>query len=148
MDESKIKKSAIKSSWPSLALLATLWVAPAHAADKPPPAQGTIGTGTFSCAKFGKYDTMPNNGTQMNMLVQWIWGFMSAYNARAAFAETFQEADAPNPVAPPDPASILQFVRTHCEKKPQSNVANATLDLITTLGGTVTSSIAFPASAG
>jgi len=105
------------------------------------PGVGTIGTGTFTCAKFGKYDSAPNNSGQMDLVVQWGWGFISAYNMRAAFSQTYQVDDAPNPVTPPDAAATLLFIRNHCEKNPQSNVMNAMLDLIGSLGGIVTSSI-------
>jgi hypothetical protein len=75
--------------------------------------------------------------------VQWAWGFISAYNIRAAFSATYQDDDAPNPVSPPDAASILSFIRKHCEKNPLSNVTTATLELIGTLGGMVSSSVTF-----
>ena len=145
MNKSKTGKTAMKSSGGIGALLIALCCASAQAADKP-PSPGTIGTGTFSCGKFAKYDASPNNSGQLGLVVQWTWGFMSAYNARAAFAAEFQEEDAPNPVSPPDAATVLDFIRKHCEKNPLSNVANATLDLITTMGGTVTSTISFPSS--
>lgn len=125
------------------AVLLVLCSAPTNGADKT-PGVGTIGTGTFSCGKFTKYDAARNNSDQMALVVQWAWGFISAYNTRAAFAATYQETDAPNPVTPPDANSILSFIRTHCEKNPLSNVATATLELIGTLGGTVTSFVTFP----
>jgi len=104
----------------------------------------TIGTGTFSCEKFIKYDAAPKNSDQMNLIVQWVWGFISAYNLRAAFSSTFQENDAPNSVSPPDSAATLLFIRTFCQKNPLSNVASATLDLIGASGGIVTSSVTLP----
>ena len=137
--------TAMKCYWRVAALLVALCSAPIQAAENP-PAIGSIGTGTFSCAKFAKYDAAANNGAQMDLVVQWAWGYMSAYNTRAAFAPTFQEEDAPSPVAPPDANSIRVYIRKFCEKNPQSNVTNATLDLIGALGGIVTSSVNFPAS--
>jgi hypothetical protein len=124
-------------------LLVVLFATPAQAADKTQGA-GMIGTGTFSCEKFGKYDSAPNNSGQMGLVVQWAWGFITAYNFRAAFSQTYQEDDAPNPVTPPDSAALLLFIRKHCEKNPQSNVASATLELIGALGGVVTSSVTMP----
>jgi hypothetical protein len=108
------------------------------------PGVATIGTGTFSCAKFNSYDTAPNNSNQMNLIVQWTWGFISAYNLRAAFSATFQEAEAPSPVSPPDAASTLQFIRKFCQRTPQGNLTTATLDLIAASGGIVTSSVQQP----
>lgn len=133
----------MKCYWKVAALLVVGFAAPAQAADNK-PAGGMIGTGTFTCAKFHKYDTTPNNAAQMDLVVQWAWGYMSSYNTRAAFAPTFQEVDAPNPISPPDAASIVTYIRKHCETNPQSNVANATLDFIGELGGMVTSSVAVP----
>jgi len=132
----------MKSYWAIAALLAS-GVASAGADDKA-ASVATIGTGTFSCAKFAKYDAEPNNTGQMNLIVQWAWGFISAYNLRAAFAATFQENDAPNPVSPLDAAATVTYIRNYCEKNPQSNVANATLGLISTAGGTVTSTVKLP----
>jgi hypothetical protein len=124
-------------------LLVVLFSAPTEAADKT-QSLGIIGTGTFSCEKFTKYDGARNSSAQMDLVVQWAWGFITAYNFRASFAATYQDDDAPNPVTPPEAASLLLFIRKHCEKSPQSNVATATLDLIGTLGGVVTSSITVP----
>ncbi|HEV8017976.1 MAG TPA: hypothetical protein VGP32_05395 [Steroidobacteraceae bacterium] len=128
--------------WAIATLLVVLCSAPTKAADKS-SGVGTIGTGTFSCEKFSKYDGAPNNSGQMGLVVQWAWGFISAYNIRAAFSATYQDDDAPNPVSPPDAASILSFIRKHCEKNPLSNVTTATLELIGTLGGMVSSSVTF-----
>jgi hypothetical protein len=132
----------MKGYWPIAALL-VLWTTSAKADDKTQTV-ATIGTGTFSCAKFIKYDSAPKNSDQMNLIVQWAWGFISAYNLRAAFSSTFQENDAPNSVSPPDSASTLLFIRTFCQKNPMSNVASATLDLIGASGGIVTSSVTLP----
>ena len=132
----------MKSYW-AIAALLVLCCTSTRADDK---AQGvaTIGTGTFSCAKFTKYDAAPNNSDQMNLIIQWAWGFISAYNLRAAFSATFQENDAPNSVTPPDATATLMFIRKFCQKNPQSNVTDATLDLIGTSGGVVTSSVTLP----
>ena len=126
----------------AVSLVVCVFSVPTLAVDKT-QGVGTIGTGTFSCEKFSKYDSAPNRSAQMNLIVQWAWGFISAYNTRAAFSPTFQETEASNPISPPDANSILLFIRKHCEKNPQSNVTNATLDLIGTLGGIVSSSITF-----
>jgi hypothetical protein len=140
MNGLRIGETAMKIYGAVAVLLVILFSAPTHADDKT-QSVGIIGTGTFSCEKFTKYDGAPNNSGQMGLVVQWAWGFITAYNFRAAFAATYQDDDAPNPVTPPDAASLLLFVRKYCEKSPQSNVATATLDLIGALGGVVTSSI-------
>jgi hypothetical protein len=123
--------------------LLVLWTASASADEK---TQGvaTKGTGTFSCAKFTRYDTATSNSEQMNLIVEWTWGFMSAYNLRAAFSEKFQQSEAPNPIALPEAPAVLSFIREFCQKNPQSNVANATLGLIGRSGGGVSSSVVLP----
>lgn len=140
----------MKNYWAITALLVLCSIA-ARGEDKTPTkteanAQGvaTIGTGTFSCAKFAQYDATPNNSAQMNLIVQWAWGFISAYNLRAAFSASYQENDAPSPVSPPDGASTLTFIRKFCEANPKSNLTTATLYLIGAGGGIVTSSVNLP----
>lgn len=113
-------------------------------ADDNTPGVAMIGTGTLSCVKFTKYDSAPNNSEQMNLIVQWAWGFISAYNLRAAFSAKFQEGDAPSPVSPRDAPSTLVFIRSYCQNNPKGNVAGATLALIGTSGGIVTSSVILP----
>jgi hypothetical protein len=139
-ERKKTGETAMKCYWAIAALLVVLCSEPTTATDKT-QGVGTIGTGTFSCGKFSKYDGAPNSSGQMDLVVQWAWGFISAYNTRAAFSATYQDDEAPNPISPPDAASVLLFIRKHCEKNPQSNVTNATLELIGTLGGIITSSI-------
>jgi hypothetical protein len=132
----------MKGYW-ALATLLVLCSASTRADDKT-PGVATIGTGTFTCAKFASYDAAPNNSGQMNLIVQWAWGFISAYNLRAAFSATFQQDEAPNSVSPPSASSTLQFIRDFCQKNPQSNVTSATLDLIGKTGGVVTSAVTLP----
>jgi hypothetical protein len=144
----------MKHYW-AIGVLLVLCCNPARADDKTQggatanadaKAQGvaTIGTGTFSCEKFSKYDSAPNNSAQMGLIVQWAWGFISAYNLRAAFSASYQENEAPSPVSPPDAAATLMFIRKFCAKNPQSNLTTATLDLIGAAGGIVTSSVELP----
>jgi hypothetical protein len=132
----------MKAYW-ALATLLFLSTTSARA-DEKSPGVATIGTGTFSCAKFTKYDTTPNNTDQMNLVVQWAWGFMSAYNLRAAFSDKFQENEAPSSISPPDATATLLFIREFCQKNPRSNVTSATLGLIGKSGGVVTSSVILP----
>ena len=116
----------------------------ATGADEKTQGVATIGTGTFTCAKFATYDAAPNNSGQMNLIVQWTWGFISAYNLRAAFSEKFQQDDAPNSVSPPSASSTLDFIREFCQKNPRSNLTSATLGLIGKSGGVVSSSVTLP----
>jgi hypothetical protein len=132
----------MKGYWAIVALLVLCTTS--TRADERSQGVATIGTGTFSCAKFTQYDTAPNNSGQMNLIVQWAWGFMSAYNLRAAFSEKFQDNDAPSSISPPDATATLMFLREFCQKNPKSNVTSATLSLIGRSGGIVTSSVILP----
>ncbi len=98
----------MKCYWAIAVLLVGLFSVPTKAAGNT-QGVGTIGTGTFSCEKFSRYDGAPNSSGQMNLVVQWAWGFISAYNTRAAFSAAYQENEAPNPISPPDANSILLF---------------------------------------
>jgi hypothetical protein len=133
----------MKSYWGAIGVLLVLCCNPAKADDKA-PSVAAIGTGTFSCEKFNKYDATPNNSSQMGLIVQWAWGFISAYNLRAAFSATYQESDAPSPVTPPDAAGTLGYLRKFCQKNPQSNLTTATLYLIGAAGGIVSSTVELP----
>jgi hypothetical protein len=128
----------------ALALLAIFANSSINAADKEPASGAVIGTGGFSCGLFSKYDREPNNSAQMTVIVQWAWGFMSAYNSRALFSSTYQPHPAPRQISLPDEPTVLLYIRQHCDRQPLSNVTNATLDLIRSLGGVVTGTISFP----
>jgi len=132
----------MKGYWAIVALLVLFTTS--TRADEKSQGVATKGTGTFSCAKFTKYDTTPNNSDQMNLIVEWTWGFISAYNLRAAFSEKFQQNEAPSSISPPEATAVLSFIREFCQKNPQSNVTSATLGLIGRSGGVVTSSVILP----
>jgi hypothetical protein len=120
--------------WTIPILVAMSFSVPAVAGGKP---FSQAGTGLFSCGKFIEYDRQPNNTVQMQVIVQWAWGFMSAYNARSVFSPTFHGELAAKQIELPDEPTVLLFIRRHCEKSPLTTVANATLDLIASLGGFV-----------
>jgi len=63
-----------------------------------------IGSGGLSCGKFIDYQKQPNNKAQMDALVQWVWGFISAYNARGFFDVTVQREV--SQVSPPDESTV------------------------------------------
>lgn len=94
-----------------------------------------IGSGGLSCGKFIDYQKQPNNKTQMDALVQWVWGFISAYNARGFFDVTVQREV--NQVSPPDESTVLLFMGQFCARAPGSYVVSGTLALIKDLGGAV-----------
>lgn len=40
-----------------------------------------IGTGQFSCGQYIEYEKQ-SNPAQIDLIVQWVWGFLVAYNYR------------------------------------------------------------------
>jgi hypothetical protein len=94
-----------------------------------------IGTGGLSCGKFIDYQKQPNNKAQMDALVQWVWGFISAYNARGFFDVTVQRQV--SQVSPPDESTVLLFMGQFCARAPASYLVSGTLALIKDLGGAV-----------
>jgi hypothetical protein len=91
-----------------------------------------MGTGGFSCGRFMQYQRMlPNNEAQMELLVQWVWGFLAAYNERGRFDAGGQVV---SQLIPPDSATVLLFLNRHCMQHPQSTVAEGTLALLKSLG--------------
>ena len=94
-----------------------------------------IGTGGLSCGKFIDYQKQPNNKAQMDAVVQWVWGFISAYNARGFFDVSVQREVIQ--VSPPDESTVLLFMGQFCARAPTSYVVSGTLALIKDLGGAV-----------
>jgi hypothetical protein len=71
----------------------------------------------------------------LDVLVQWVWGFISAYNARGFFDVTVQREV--SQVSPPDESTVLLFMGQFCARAPTSYVVSGTLALIKDLGGAV-----------
>ena len=122
--------------WPLLLLL-VLSVPFAVARDPTPSNSGgiptaVIGTGQISCGKFIEY-RRADNKAQLDLIVQWVWGYLSAYNLRWGWQTNNAGMDA---VSPPDSATVLLFIEHYCEKYPLDEVVNGTLTLLKSLGGT------------
>lgn len=94
-----------------------------------------IGTGQSSCGKFAEYGQQPNHKLQMDLVVQWVWGYLVAYNNRGFF--DVRIGHTVGQVALPDSPTVLLFLNQFCAKYPLSNVANGTTALLKDLGGTV-----------
>jgi hypothetical protein len=69
------------------------------------------------------------------VLVQWVWGFISAYNARGFFDVTVQREV--SQVSPPDESTVLLFMGQFCARAPTRYVVSGTLALIKDLSGAV-----------
>lgn len=102
--------------------------------DKAPSYAPIVGTGQLSCGQFIQYKEQ-NYQPQLEIIVQWVWGFLSAYNFRGNFNEKWQRV---TPISSlPDSPTVLLFLETYCRKNPANRVFDGTLRLIETLHGTV-----------
>ena len=71
----------------------------------------------------------------MDLIVQWVWGYLVAYNGRGFFNNGIGHEVTQVPI--PDSPTVLLFIHQHCTKYPLSMVANATIDLIHSSGGPI-----------
>lgn len=94
----------------------------------------TIGTGTASCGKFTQWK-QNNNPQQMDLVVQWVWGFLSAYNSYGYFGNKFHAVT--HLADMPDSPTVLLYVESYCKKAPLDSVNEAAWSLIRDLHGTV-----------
>ncbi len=92
-----------------------------------------IGTGQFSCGQFIEYRKV-NNTQQLEMIVQWVWGFLSAYNARGNFNSQWHRVSHIRNL--PDSPTVLLYIETYCQKYPIDTVTDSTFALIKELNGT------------
>lgn len=116
------------------ALLAS---ATANAQSREPHLIHFIGTGTLSCGEFIKYKEESNND-QLDLFVQWSWGFMSAYSLRANFVPQWRGVSKTGDLGRmPDRSTVLLFLEKHCRERPLDNVLAATVALTKALGGNI-----------
>ena len=86
-----------------------------------------IGMGQFSCGQFIEYRKI-NNKEQMDLFIQWVWGFLTAYNTRGNFGTKWTRV--PHIENMPDGPTVLLFLETHCQKHPVDTVLDGTFSLI------------------
>ena len=129
----------IVASLGAVALLISPMVSAAQQPVSPPVTEPSdvvwlIGTGQFSCGKFIDYQRQKNEA-QLNLIVQWIWGFISAYNMRGSFhaksVQTTQITDVP------DQPSVLLYVEKYCDAHPTDKLTQATFSLMKTIGAEI-----------
>jgi HdeA/HdeB family len=92
-----------------------------------------IGTGQFSCGQFIEYRKQ-NNPQQQDLIVQWVWGFLSAYSLHGNFGTKWHYVPK---ISPPDSPTVLLYLENYCNKNPTNNVLQGSLSLIKKLGGSV-----------
>jgi hypothetical protein len=92
------------------------------------------GAGNFSCGDFIEYK-QSNNAVQDRSVVEWVWGFLAAYNLRSNFGVEWHRLPTIDNL--PDEATVLLFLETHCRQHPTDTVLMGTLALIKELHGRV-----------
>ena len=94
-----------------------------------------IGTGTMSCGKFIDYKNQGNK-QQLDLFVQWTWGFLSSYNIRGNFGSHYSNV---SPVIDnlPDSETVILFITKDCEKNPLDTVLGSVMRLGKSLGGKI-----------
>ena len=106
----------------------------AQPADTLPDYTALRGTGGLSCGKFIE-SRQQNNIGQQQLFVQWVWGFLSAYNMHGNFASKYHRTPQLRDI--PDEQTVLLYLDTHCNQYPLHNVLQGTLSLIKDLGSPV-----------
>ncbi len=117
----------------------TFWVftsALAQQIDPQPYYVPIIGTGSLSCGQFMDYATQ-NNTQQMDLIVQWVWGFIAAYNARGNFQTKFKRPTVGNLSTMPDSPTVLLFLRSYCQKNALDTVIDGAVALTKAMGGQI-----------
>ena len=99
------------------------------------PVVNMIGTGTMSCGKFIDYKNQGNK-QQLDLFVQWTWGFLSSYNIRGNFGTNYSYA---SPVINnlPDSETVILFITKDCESHPLETVLMSVMRLGKSLGGKI-----------
>jgi hypothetical protein len=69
-------------------------------------------------------------------ILQWVRGYLAAYNARGAFDDPSHVRHTSG-VEPPDEATVYLFIDSYCHKHPTAHVVHATEALLRDLGGKI-----------
>jgi hypothetical protein len=91
------------------------------------------GLGQTSCGEYiGWVDT--GNRAQQDLVIQWVWGFTTAYQMRGSFARTHSTPKQGN-IRTPDIETTNLYLRKYCSNNPLSSILNGSVALIKELGG-------------
>jgi hypothetical protein len=102
-----------------------------------PPTVSYIGTGTLNCGTFIQYKEAGNR-EQLDLFVQWVWGFMSAYTFRSHFVKKWEgPAQNGNIAELPESPTVLLYLEKHCRERPLDKIVDATIALLQASGGNV-----------
>lgn len=101
--------------------------------DRAPDFVMARGTGQFSCGKYIEYQQQGNQ-LEDQLITQWVWGFIAAYNMRGNFGAQWQRV---SHITPPDQPTVVLYLKRYCNENPTKSVLTGTLALIRELGGAV-----------
>ena len=82
-----------------------------------------------------KWVDIGNKG-QLDIVNQWVWGFLAAYQMRGNFSKTFSIPKQGN-ISSPDSSTVELFIKKHCSNNPLSTISNASLSMVKEMGGIV-----------
>lgn len=109
----------------------------AHAKDGETEEITFIGTGNLSCGEFIKAKE-DRNTAQLDLFVQWSWGFMSGYAMRDHFTTKWKGSSKSGALSSlPKSETVLLFLEKHCREHPLDTVLTGTVALTRALGGNV-----------
>ena len=99
--------------------------------DTAPDYVSFIGTGGLSCGQFVEAKDA-NHKEQLDLYVQWVWGFLSAYQTHGSFDTVWRRVEHIKSL--PDSPTVILFLDTYCHKYPTDDVKDATFGLLKELG--------------
>lgn len=93
------------------------------------------GSGQFSCGEFMKWSDIGNQ-SQLDIINQWVWGYLVAYQMRGAFSKTYSIPTSGN-ITSPDAGTVELYLKKYCSNNPLSNIHNGVIAMIKELGGNI-----------
>jgi hypothetical protein len=94
------------------------------------------GAGGLTCGIFMAQQSQ-NNAAQKELFVQWVQGYIVAYDMRSNFGKQSKRAADGNVSEFVDGPAILRFLESHCIQHPLDTVMDGTIALINGMGGKI-----------
>jgi hypothetical protein len=93
------------------------------------------GSGNFKCGEYVSW-VETQNQMQLNLVNQWVWGFIAAYQFRGNFGNKINTPKQGN-IVTPEATTAQLFLKKYCNDNPLSDVTNGTIRMIKELGGII-----------
>lgn len=110
----------MKNTLLAAAILATLIAAP------PADAQRAFTSGGHGNVECGKYLKVRADRGDVDAIVAWTWGYMTAYNQWSTYPQINQF---------PADHTVLAYLDKHCRDNPLDNVLQGIVELVGDVGG-------------